>query len=147
MWVFAVVGLLLIVAIGLLVIGRETARLAAAPRPAIFDMAEAVEFIADRVPPETQARISHDDVRWILLADAELLEEATAAPVPSGGEADDLLDGSFVDEDMAVARIFEAAERDGRDLVDEDVAAVLDVRMAYLQHIGAVGSEVGGEVD
>lgn len=147
MWVFAIVGLLLIVVIGLVVIGRETARLAAAPRPAVFDLAEAVEFIADRLPAETQARLSHDDVRWILLADADLLEEATATPVPVGGEADDLLDGSFVDEDMAVARIFEAAERDGRELADEDVAAVLEVRLAYLELIGAVGDEVGGEVD
>jgi len=77
MWLFAVLGLALIVGIGLVLIGRETARLAASPRPAVFDMTEAVEFIADRLPADTQARISHDDVRWILLADAELLEEAT----------------------------------------------------------------------
>lgn len=142
MWVFAVVGLLLVVAIGLVLIGRETARLAAAPRPAVFDLAVAVEFIADRLPAETQARLSHDDVRWILLADADLLEEATATPVPTGDGLDDLLDGSFVDEDVAVARIFEAAERDGRELADEDVAAVLVRRLEYLEVIGAVGREV-----
>lgn len=141
MWVFAIVGLLLIVGIGLVVIGRETARLAAVPRPAVFDMGEAIEFIADRLPAETQARISHDDVRWILLADADLLEGASSALV-TGDEIDDVLDGSFVDEDMAVARVFEAAERDGRVLADEDVAAVLEVRLAYLELIGAVGGEV-----
>ena len=141
-WVFAIVGVLLIVAIGLVVIGRETARLAGAPRPAVFDLGVAVEFIADRLPAETQARISHEDVRWILLADAELLEEATSTPVVGGDVLDDVLDGSFVDEDAAVARVFEAVEREGRDLVDEDVAAVLKVRLAYLQLIGAVGGEV-----
>lgn len=141
-WVFAVVGLLLILGIGLVVIGGETARLAAAPRPAVFDLAKAVDFIADRLPAETQARISHDDVRWILLADADFLEEAAATPAATGDEIDDLLDGSFVDEDMAVARIFEAAERDDRELADEDVAAVLSLRLAYLELIGAVGGEV-----
>lgn len=141
-WVFAVVGLLLVVAIGLVVIGRETARLAGAPRPAVFDLGKAVEYIADRLPAETQARISHDDVRWVLLADAEFLEEATSTPVVGGDELDDVLEGSFVDEDAAVARVLAAAERDGRDVTDDDVAAVLKVRLAYLEHIGAVGGEV-----
>lgn len=141
-WVFAVVGLLLIVGIGLVLIGRETARLAAAPRPVVFDLAKAVEFIADRLPADTQARISHDDVRWVLLADADLLEAATSTPVASSDELDDLPDGSFMDADMAVARIFEAAERDGREVADEDVAAVLELRLVYLERIGAVGGEV-----
>lgn len=142
-WVFAIVGLLLIVAIGLVLIGRETARLAAAPRPAVFDLAVAVEFIADRLPAETQARMSHEDVRWILLADADLLEEATATPAVTDDALDDPAGGSFVDEDVAVARIFAAADRDGRELVDEDVAAVLARRLEYLELIGAVGREVG----
>ena len=141
-WVFAVVGVLVVVAIGLVVIGRETARLAGAPRPAVFDLGKAVEDIADRLPAETQARISHEDVRWVLLADAEFLEEATSTPVVGGDELDDVLEGSFVDEDAAVARVLAAAEREGRDLADEDVAAVLEVRLAYLRRIGAVGGEV-----
>ncbi len=165
-WVFAVVGLVAVVALGLVVVGRETARLAGAARPAVFDLAEATEFIADHVAPRVQARISLDDVRWILLADADLLEEATAdpderrypwsrhplvagRPIPvrdatgevvgpgSEGPADPF--GQVVDEDLAVARIFTAAEQTGRDLADEDIAAVLDARLAYLEAIGAIG--------
>ncbi|HEX2575941.1 MAG TPA: hypothetical protein VHK88_06290, partial [Aquihabitans sp.] len=47
--------------------------------------------------------------------------------------------GQVVDEDLAVARILTAAEASGRDLADEDIAAVLDARLAYLEAIGAVG--------
>lgn len=170
-WLFALLGLVLIGVIGLVLVGRETARLARAARPAVFDLAEATEFIADRVAPSVQARISHDDVRWILLADADLLEEATAdteerrfpwsrrrlvegrrIPVrDTGGEVVEGADegppdpfGQVVDEDLAVARLITAAETSGRDLADEDIAAVLDARLAYLAAIGAVGGPASG---
>lgn len=165
-WLFALVGLALVVVIALVLIGRETARLAGAARPAVFDLAEATEFIADRVAPDVQARISHHDVRWILLADADLLEEATAdpgerrfpwsrrtlvagRPVPVRNTDGEVIDpghdgppdpfGQVVDENLAVARILTAAEQAGRDLADEDVASVLDARLEYLEAIGAVG--------
>lgn len=165
-WVFAVAGLTAVVLLGLVLVGRETARLAGAARPAVFDLVEATEFIADQVNPGVQARISLDDVRWILLADADLLEEATADPderrypwsrpplvagrpipvrdatgevVGRGDEGPIDPFGQVVDEDLAVARIFTAAEKTGRDLADEDIAAVLDARLTYLEAIGAIG--------
>jgi hypothetical protein len=156
-WVFALLGLLLVVVIGLVLIGRETARLALAARPAVFDLTDAVDYIADRVPAETQARISHHDVRWVLLADADLLEAATADPGagrypwsrrPRGGPVIDVerlspgAEELVVDETGAVARILAAAERTGRDLSDDDIVAVLDARMDYLEVIGAVGGAV-----
>jgi hypothetical protein len=143
-WFFALVGLIVIVVIGLVVLGRETARLANQVRPAVFDMAEAVEFIADRLPEAVQARISHEDVRWVLLVDADLVEDVSdpdghdhggerAQRGPAGDEV--------LDEDAAVARILARADASGRDLADEDVVAVLDGRLAYLQAIGAVGPQ------
>ena len=170
---FALIGLAVVVVIGLVVIGRETARLAGAARPAVFDLGEAVEFIADRVPPSTQARISHDDVRWLLLADADLLEHATADPdekkypwsrhgrlvagrpipvrdregfvIGAGDEGPVDPFGQVVDQDVAVARLITLAEAAGRDLEDEDVAAVLDARLAYLEAIGAIGGRADHE--
>ena len=134
-WLFGLVGLALIVVIGLVVLGRETARLSDAARPAVFDLTEAVHFIADRLPEATQARISHDDVRWVLLADADLLEEATAVVDPDDEETE------VVDEELAIARILALADESGRELEDVDVVAVLDGRMAYLEAIGAIGPE------
>lgn len=155
-WIFLLLGLVLVVVIGLVVLGRETARLADVARPAVFDMTEAVDFIADRLPEATQARISHDDVRWVLLADADLLEDATAdlPPEHRDGEEDgeDVGDEEpdpaeerlVVDEDAAVARILRLADESGRDLADEDIVAVLDVRLEYLEAIGAIGPEADG---
>ncbi len=147
LWFFAVLALLVVVVIGLVVVGGETARLAALPRPAVFDVAEAVDFIADRLPEEVQARLSHDDVRWVLLADADLLEDSTAGPPErrypwSRKPAAPAIDHpEVVDEDQAVARILALADESGRDLADVDVVAVLDARLEYLGAIGAVGPE------
>jgi hypothetical protein len=138
LWLFALLGLVVVVVIGLVVLGRETARLSSAARPAVFDLTEAVHYIADRLPADVQARISHDDVRWVLLADADLLEQATAELDP---EVDDDDDPEVVDEEAAIVRILALADAGGRELADEDIVAVLDGRMAYLEAIGAIGPE------
>ncbi len=146
---FALIGLVAVVLIGLVVVGGETARLATVARPAVFDLGEAVDFIADRLPAEAQARLSHDDVRWVLLADADLLEASTAGPPERrypwsrrpATPADDAGSEAVVEDVAAVARILALADTSGRDLEDEDVVAVLDGRLAYLEAIGAVGPE------
>ena len=143
-WIFLLLGLVIVVVIGLVVLGRETARLSDVARPAVFDMTEAIDFIADRLPADTQARISHDDVRWILLADADLIEDATAEQLEEvAAELEE--QRQVVDEDAAVARILDLADDSGRDLADEDIVAVLDARLAYLEAIGAIGPEADAE--
>lgn len=133
--IFVLIGLtaLVVVVIGLVIVGRETNRLATRARPAVFELTEAVAFIADALPVDVASRISHDDVRWVLMTDVELLEDATV-------DAERLEEGTeVVDEEAAVARILAAADAQGRDISDEDIAAVLDARTRYLEAIGAVG--------
>ena len=136
-WVFAAVGLALVVVIALVAVGRETGRQAVRARPAVFDLEEAVDFIADALPADVAGRITHDDVRWLLRTDVDLLEEATDED--SGGRGPQV-----VDEDAAVARLMAAAEGAGRELSDDEIAAVLDARLRYLEAIGAVGPAVEG---
>ena len=128
-----------VVVLALVVVGRETFRLRTSARPAVFDLEEAVDFIADRLDESVAGRLTLDDVRWILRADVDLLERATEDPDAEGPEV--------VDEDDAVARILERADAEDRDLEDADIAAVLDGRSAYLEAIGAVGPQVSGPED
>ena len=133
------VAVLGVVVLALVVVGRETFRLRTSARPAVFDLEEAVDFIADRLSKDVAGRLTLDDVRWILRADVGLLERATDDPLADGAEV--------VDEDDAVARILERADAEDRDLEDADIAAVLDGRSAYLEAIGAVGPQVEGPAD
>ena len=126
--------------IALVAVGGVTARLTRTARPAVFELEEAVAYIADELPVESASRLTHDDVRWILLADVDLLEEASD---------DEVADAPIevVDEDQAVARILHRADRQDRGLLDQDVVAVLDARTAYLEAIGAIGPEATGPLD
>jgi len=138
MWVtimlvgLAVVG---VVVLGLVVTGRETARLSAQARPAVFDLEEAVGFIGERLADDVAGRLTPTDVRWILQADADSLEAATA-------DADIIeLGPEYLDEDAALARVLSVADDEDRGLDDADIAAVLAERSAYLEAIGAVGPQ------
>ena len=134
-WLLLLLGIVAVVVIGFLAVGRETSMLAATARPAVFDLEEAVDFIAQRLPDSVAGRLTHDDVRWVLRTDVDLLEEVVDDPA--------VLDGpEVVDEDGAVGRILARADAERRDLADEDVVAVLEARMAYLEAIGAIGPVV-----
>lgn len=132
-WVLVAVAVIAVVVLGLVVIGRETGRLAARVHPAVFDLEEAVDFIAEALPVEVASRLTHADVRWVLGADADLLERATVE--------DPERERAVVDEHDAVARILARAEDEGWVIEDTDVVAVLDGRTAYLEAIGAVGPQ------
>ena len=124
MLVVALVGLAVVsvFVLAAVVVGREAHRLdAESPRP-VFDMAEAVAWVGERLRFEIAARLSHDDVRVIL--------ERTLEWLPVGGEDD------LVADEEAVAHVLAA----GGDWEDADVWAVLDLESTYLALIGAIGS-------
>ncbi|MEJ7584359.1 MAG: hypothetical protein WKF43_09810 [Acidimicrobiales bacterium] len=135
LWPLVLLGVVLVVLIGILAVGQETSVLARTVRPAVFDLEEAVDFIAERLPSDVAGRVSHDDVRWVLRTDVDLLEEAADDPTA-------LDPPEALDEDGAVGRILARADAEGRDVADVDIVAVLDARMAYLDAIGAIGPPV-----
>ncbi len=135
-WLFVALGAVVVVVIGFVTVGRATSVLRVQARPAVFDLEQAVDHIADALPEGPAGRLTHADVRWVLRADVDRLEAATV-------DADDPEAATdIIEPDAAVARILELAEEQGRELADEDVVAVLDARTGYLRAIGAIGPEV-----
>jgi len=128
-----------ILVIALVAVGREAFTLAAQPKQALFDLDEAVDFVADRVPDEVSARISYDDVRALVRWH---LEHLAAAGTPANRW--DALRNRLVvvdDEEGAEVLMTRAVEA-GLDLAADDVAAVLAAELAYFDAIGAVGPAV-----
>src|SRR5688500_2853041 len=64
--VYILVALGLVFAIAAVVVGREARRLDAEPPRPIFDPDEAVEWVANHLPFDVSAELSHDDVRRLL---------------------------------------------------------------------------------
>jgi hypothetical protein len=138
-WVLLAIGTFAIAAGS---IGWATGHLAVRPRRSVYDLAEAVEFVADRLPPELTAELSFDDVEAVLSLHCDYL---TAKGVASHRTAEDIGDRLVVvGDDEPVAWILGRLDESDRVLSDEQVVAVLDAEQEYYQAIGAIGPAVGG---
>jgi len=142
-----VITALVVVAIGLVAVGAVTGRLATEPPTSVFDLDEAVQWVADRLPDELTARLSYDDVRTLLGWHLDYLAAKGVA-----GESDHELEvrpsGPIVaPEDEGVAYVLGRATEEGLDVDDVTVVEVLDVATGYLDAIGAIGTEVPSPPD
>lgn len=131
-----------VVLIALGAVGAISARLATEVRVAVYDLAEAVEYVAARLPDDATARLAFDDVEAVLLAHLAVLQ-ALGVATEDGGSVDQDGDEVTVDDDEILARVLQqldAGDAPGA-LADDDVALVLEVEQQYVRAIGAVGPE------
>jgi hypothetical protein len=143
-WVAVFVGLVLIVAIAVVAVSRVSVELEGTIAPALLEIDDAVEVVADSLPFEVSAIVSHDDVRqvvnWVLAWFDEL------GMVSDFGEE---LGGEWIREERAVADEIGAVDYavaqaldEGADIDALHVTVIVDSFVRYLRDIGAVGDEV-----
>ena len=135
-WGFLAVAIVFVIAA--VVIGREARRLdAVAPRPT-FDLDEAVEWVANNLPFEVRAVLSHADVRRIIDWN---LEYFRLKGVSGNGHTTNPEGPVVVGGAETVDYVLARAEAVGSPYTAPQVHAVLDAQMSYLEAIGAVGPE------
>ena len=135
---FAFIVVAVVFAIAAVVIGREARRLDSVPPRPVFDMDEAVAWVADHLPFDVSAVLSHADVRNIIDWNLEYFRSKGV----SGNGSSPHLDGPVVvggaeTVDFVLAR----AQQVGTSYTAAQVHAVLDAQMTYLEAIGAIGPE------
>ena len=134
----AVVVGVIVFAIAAAVIGREARRLDAVPPRPVFDMDEAVEWVAEHLPFEISAVLSHDDVRRIIDWNLEYFRTKGVSGNGKGPAASGpVVVGGAETVDYVLARAIAA----GAEYTAPQVHAVLDAQMSYLEAIGAIGPE------
>lgn len=137
---FAVLAAVIVVAIALVTVGRITGELVDAAPTSIYDLDEAVEFVAERLPDPVTAQLSFEDVRALLTWHIEYLEERGVARRQG---VDAVAAGPLVAaEDDAVAHVLGRASAAGMEVADVWVVQVLDADAAYLEAIGAIGPQL-----
>jgi len=142
MWLWIVLAAVGCFVIAAVTIGGVSGSLARRPRRSVYDLEEAVDFVAERLPDELTAELSYDDVRAVLLAHCDYL---ASKGVASARTADDIGAGLVVvPDDEPIAFILGRVEADGLAITDEQVVQVLDVETRYYRAIGAIGPEVSG---
>jgi hypothetical protein len=135
---FAVIVAVVVFAIAALVIGREARRLDAVPPRPVFDINEAVTWVAEHLPFEVSAVLSHDDVRRIIDLN---LEYFRTKGVSGNGSSPHLEGPVVVGGAETVDWVLARAETLGTNYTAAQVHAVLDAQMSYLEAIGAIGPE------
>lgn len=145
-WVFAVAAAISVFVIAAVVVGREAHRLDAVAPRVVYRLDEAVEFVADRVPPATQARLTPGEVEQLLVFHLRWLHAKGLQPVDVIDRRQDIETPTVIDEDTLIGYLIGESEREGVDLLDDiDAVAVVDAHLAYFDAIGAVGPPAAGD--
>jgi len=142
--VLIIVTALAVFVVAAVAVGRTTFRSSTTARQANFDLTEAVDFVADRLPFELQARLSHDDVHAVLGWYLDELEAHRVAYERDELRLDDAEgDDVVLEESDLAAQVIGRCEQAGLELSDVDVLFVLEEGEQYLRAIGALGGPAG----
>ena len=122
------------------VIGREAHRLDALAPRAIYDIDEATSFVADRLPSDSQARLTYAELRKMLAMHMAWLESNGLQPQDVTDRRQDITESVVFGEETLTAYLLgEAAGARIEVLDDVDVVHVVRAHLDYFEAIGAVG--------
>jgi hypothetical protein len=139
-WLFVVLAGVVVFAIAAAVVGREARRLDAVAPRAVYQPDEALQFVADRLPEETQARLTPAELERLLVAHLRWLHRKGLQPDDVIDRPQDIDQPVVVVEDDVTAYLLGAAEAEGIEILDDvDVVHVVEAHLAYFDAIGAVG--------
>lgn len=146
MWLLIGLAAVLVVVVALVAVGREAFTLGSRPRDALFDLDEAVGYVADHLPGEVTAKLSYDDVRNLITWHLAYLDDhgvPEGAKTEGPGEVGSSNGAPRVfNQDDVASELLLQAEAAGLAIDALDVVTVLDAEQAYLREIGAIGPPV-----
>jgi len=138
--VFAVLAAIAVFVIAAVVVGREAHRLDAVAPRVVYRLDEAIDFVADRLPPATQARLTPAELEQLLVFHLRWLHSRGLQPVNVVDRRQDITTPTVITEDTLTGYLLGEADREGVELLDDvDAVAVVEAHLAYLEAIGAVG--------
>ena len=122
------------------VIGREAHRLDGVAPRAVYILEQAVDFVAERLPAETQARLTLAELDKLLKIHLAWLHEHGLQPRDVIDRPQDISQTIVVGEETLTAFLLgEAAKAKVEVLEDVDVVYVVRAHLDYFEAIGAVG--------
>ena len=138
-----ILAAVLVVGLAAYAVMRVSSRLAHTRTRAVYDLIEAVDFVAERLPDALSARLSYDDVREILLWRLDHLRLQGSATYGradvTATKAESQDEEVVTSDDDSVDFVLAKATESKRDIDALDVVMVLDLESQYLKAIGALG--------
>ncbi|MFK8023556.1 MAG: hypothetical protein AB8G26_06295 [Ilumatobacter sp.] len=139
---FVVLAAVIVFVIAAVVVGREAHRLDAVAPRAVWSLDEATDFVCDRLPVESQARLTPGEVEQLLVFHMQWLHAQGLQPDKVVDRRQHIDDTVVVTEDGLTAYLLGEADRTDVDLLDDgDAVNVREAHLAYFEVIGAVGPQ------
>lgn len=138
--VFAIIAVVCVFVIAAVVIGREAHRLDGVAPRVVYQLDEAIDFVADRLPPDTQARLTLEELRKLLILHMDWLRLKGLQPQDVVDRPQDIVDTVVIGEETLTAYLLGEAEKVRVDVLDDvDIVHVVRAHLDYFDAIGAVG--------
>jgi len=139
-FIYIVIAAVLVFVMAAVVVGREAHRLDAVAPRSVYIPQEAMEFVAEYLPVESQARLTPDELELLLLAHMRWLHSKGLQPSNVIDRRQDIASTVVITDDTVAGYLLGEAEREGIEIIDDiDVVNVVDAHLAYFDAIGAVG--------
>ncbi len=127
-------------AVAAVAIGREARRLDSVAPRAVYLLNDAVAFVAERLPVDSQSRLTFDEVEQLLVAHMRWMHAKGLQPSNVVDRPQDIDEEVVASEETLTAWLLGEAERREIDLLDDvDAVRVVQAHLAYFEEIGAVG--------
>ncbi|MFZ4719523.1 MAG: hypothetical protein ACOYMR_08855 [Ilumatobacteraceae bacterium] len=138
--VYLLVAAVIVFVMAAVVVGREAHRLDAVAPRSVYIPEEAMEFVAEYLPPETQARLTPDELELLLRFHMQWLHAKGLQPSNVIDRRQDISTPVVIGEDSLTAYLLGEAEANGVEILDDvDAVNVVTAHLAYFEAIGAVG--------
>jgi hypothetical protein len=138
--VFAAIAAAAVFAIAAGTIGREARRLDAVAPRVVYQIDQAVQFVADRLPEGTQARLTFEEVENLLREHLNWMATKGLQPDKPVDQVQNISEPVVIDEDTLTAHLLARASDRGIEIIDDvDIVHVVEGHLAYFAAIGAVG--------
>lgn len=139
---FLLVSIVAVFVIAAVVVGREARRLDAVAPRVVYEIDTAVDFVANMLPESTQARLTLEEVRQLLIGHMNWLAERNLMPQDVIDRRQDINSPLVIDETHLAAHLLDEAVKRGVEVLDDvDIVFVVDAHNAYFAAIGAVGPQ------
>jgi hypothetical protein len=137
-----VVGGIAVFVVAAVAVGRVTHALAVDAERSVYDVDQAIEFVAQALPDDVTARLSYDDVTTILKLFHDHLHARGVAT--TAGEDERRGDVDVVDPVAGVDHVMLRTKLAGVEYARSDVEAVVAAQLEYFAAIGVIGGPAEG---
>lgn len=135
--------ILLVFIIAAVTVGRESRRLDSFAPRAVYELEQATKFVADRLPKDTQARLTYEELRKLLVFHMRWMHQQGLQPAGVVERRQDIAEEIVINEETVAAYLLGAAEQNRIEILDDvDVVHVVQAHLDYFDAIGAVGPTV-----